>query len=116
MSVSSLPTPEERAEALIAGMVGPVSSDPQVIIEGRAIPRLTMRDEGDEICIILDSRLAFPFPRSLAYQAASLAANALAIGAGFPFAGADEKCGAFAPKAAAVDLRLTPADAQAGDE
>lgn len=83
---------------------GPSRAGFAVIVDGRKIPNMHMLEEGDEICFVLDSRLAFPFPRELAHQAAAFAANAMAIGAGYAFLGAEAKEHPFAPQCFAIDL------------
>jgi hypothetical protein len=69
---------------LIAEMTGPPVGGNSVILEGRLIPRMMMFDRGDEIEFVLDGRLAYGFPRAQAWDAASFAAAAMSIGAGFP--------------------------------
>lgn len=69
---------------LIAEMKGPETGGSAVILEGKLIPHVMMFDRGDEIEFVLDNRLGFAFPRELAHHAASFAASAMAIGAGFP--------------------------------
>ena len=96
--------PLHDIEKLIYEMKGPELGGHAVIVDGRAIPRLTMRDKGGEIDLILDGRLAFPFAREWAVQAAYLAANAMALGAGYPCATADEKTKSFAPRVAFVEI------------
>jgi len=71
---------------LIAEMLGPVFSGRNVIIDGRHIPNVAMIDHGAEIEFILDGRLSYSFPRDIAWLAMAFAANAMAIGAGYPSA------------------------------
>jgi hypothetical protein len=75
----------------------PFSEPDQVIIEGRFIPKLGARDEGDEVCIILDGRFAINGPKELGSTVAWLVANALAIGEGYSHLGAETKERPFAP-------------------
>ncbi len=93
-NVIELPATKHACDTL----AGPDRGGCSVIVDGRAIPNMHMYDNGDTIDFILDERLAFEFPREWAYLAASFAANAMAIGAGYAFSGADEKRKAFAPK------------------
>lgn len=69
---------------VVGDMLGPKFSGHSVIIDGRLIPDLHAYDRGESIEFVLDGRLAFEFPREWAFLAAAFAANAMAIGAGFP--------------------------------
>lgn len=88
---------------LVAQMKGAERSGCSVVIDGRCIPRLVMHDKDTEVVFVLDDRLAFGFPKNLAHLAASFAANAMAIGAGFPSLTADRKVEAFAPAVIGLD-------------
>lgn len=79
-------------------MAGPVRSGCSVIIENRKIPNLHMYDRGDVIEFVLDGRLGYEFPKAAAYDAAHMAATAMAIGQGYPFLGAESKSRPFAPQ------------------
>jgi hypothetical protein len=68
---------------MVAGMVGPARTGCAVIIDGRVIPNMVMYDKGAIIEFVIDGRLSFDIPRESAYTAASFAAAAMAIGAGF---------------------------------
>lgn len=68
---------------LIAEMTGPRQIGCAVIIDGRLVPNMLMNDFGDEIEFVLDGRLSWSFPREVAWNAASFAFSAMAIGAGF---------------------------------
>lgn len=81
-NVTDFPTEPKRD--LIAEMKGPPTGGNAVILEGRVIPNMMMFDRGDEIEFVLENRLAYGFPRDQAWNAASFAAAAMAIGAGFP--------------------------------
>jgi len=94
-----------RSEDLIEAMKGPERSGCTVIIEGRLVPRLTMHDSGEgEITLVLNDRLAFPFPREVAMQAAHFAATAMAIGAGYGSIGHCDTKPPFAPKVMQITL------------
>lgn len=69
-----------------------------VVVEGRQIPRLVLRDHGDHVSFSLDGRFRLDVPRELAHPVASFVANAMAIGAGYPWFGADTKDRPFAPR------------------
>lgn len=69
----------------------------RVIIEGREIPRLRAINDGDEVSLILDGRFSINVPQAYGSRVAWLVANALAIGAGYPFLGATSKEQPFAP-------------------
>jgi len=75
--------PSEPKRDLIAEMTGPENGGCSVIIDGRLMPHVAMYDRGGEIEFVIDHRLAFGFPRDLAYQAASFAFAAMAVAAGF---------------------------------
>lgn len=79
-------------------MRGPVRFGSSVIIDGRHIPKIHMHDKGETIELILDERLCYEFPKEWAYHAASFAANAMAIGAGYAFFGAESRDRPFAPQ------------------
>lgn len=85
-------------EAYIKSLFGPIRIGFDVIVDGRRIPNMHMHEEGDEILFILDGRLGFAFPRELAGQAASFAANAMAIGAGYASLNCETRGRPFAPK------------------
>ena len=89
---------------LVEQMRGVQLSGNSVVIEGRVVPKLTMHETDTEVEFVLDGRLAWGFPKHLAHHAASFAANAMAIGAGFPCFTADHKCEAFAPRVMFIDL------------
>lgn len=76
---------------LVEEMKGPDGYGTSVIIEGHCIPNLTMIDRGEEIEFVLDHRMSWTFPREVAWNAASFAATAMAIGAGHPHFSAPHK-------------------------
>ena len=78
MSVTEFPQRD-----LIKEMTGPQQSGSSVVIDGRLVPNLVMYDRGDEIEFVLDGRLSWSFSRNEAWNAASFAFSAMAIGAGF---------------------------------
>lgn len=99
--VVNFPPRAERPELL----VGPFSYH-KVVVDGRAIPRLTGCPHGpDETTLIVDGRFMIDVPNSLAHQVAWLVANALAVGAGFSHLGATSKDATpFAPQIAEISL------------
>lgn len=82
VNVMSIPSAPD-VDALITAMTGPERGGNHVIVDGRLVPNLAMRDAGAQIEFVLDSRVMFSFPREWAYLAASFAFHAMAIGAGF---------------------------------
>ena len=78
-------------------MVGPFQVY-EVVINGRSIPRLTARPEDEKIAFILDGRFGASFWPKDAEQAAWLIAQALAIGEGYSYIGAENKDRPFAPR------------------
>jgi hypothetical protein len=79
-------------------MRGPERGGCDVIIGGLLVPRMHMYDKGETIDMILDGRFSYEFPKEWAYLAADFAANAMAIGAGYSFLGAETKDRPFASK------------------
>ncbi len=88
---------------LVESMKGAERSGNAVVIEGRLIPKLTMRETDTEVVFVLDGRLAYGFPKALAHHAAHFAATAMAIGGGYACITADEKLKAFAPTVIGLD-------------
>lgn len=85
-------------------LVGPFE-EWRVQIEGRIIPRLTGRREGDKVWLVLDGRLGLECAdEGVAYQTAHFVANALAIGEGYSHLGAENKDRPFAP----MGCEITP--------
>jgi hypothetical protein len=78
-----------------------------VVVEGRDIPGLTGYPDGDKIALVVDRRFSASFAPEDAHQAAWLIAQALAIGAGYPWLGATSKNQPFA--AQAMELKTPPA-------
>lgn len=87
-NITKLP---DRIAQVIDDMTGPDQKGSDVIIDGRLVPDLSMRNHGDEIEFILDRRYSFTFPKEWAYLAASFAFHAMAIGAGHPSPGSPHK-------------------------
>ena len=87
--------PEKQIEFL----VGPFEEH-RVMVDGRCVPKLTGHREADgKVWLTVDHRLTAYFSSDEdAYQAAVLAANAMAIGAGYSHAGAESKDMPFAPR------------------
>ena len=77
-------------------LIGPFT-EYRVQVEGRIIPGLTGWAEGDLVWLCVDHRFAAPFPKEFAPNAAQLIAQALAIGNGYPWLGAENKDKPFAP-------------------
>ena len=75
----------------------PCAEADRVMIEGRLIPKLRARDQGDEVSIILDGRFCVDVPKELGRSVAWLVANALAIGQGYAYLGSESKDRPFAP-------------------
>jgi hypothetical protein len=99
-NVTHLPDPPKRPDWI----VGPFE-EWRVIIDGRMIPRLNARRlSSGGVSLLLDKRFILDIPdEGLAYQVASFVANALAIGEGYPWSGAETKSQPFAPQAHALD-------------
>lgn len=84
-------------------MIGPFTEN-RVVIDGRLIPKMTAWREGDKIWICLDNRLSTHFPSEWGWNAAWLAATAMAIGAGYPCITAESKDRPFAPQCSEIKL------------
>lgn len=70
-----------------------------VFIDGRKIPNMLVRLHKENVELQLDGRFVYIFPdKPTARLAASLAANAMAIGMGYPCMGATSKDMPFAPE------------------
>lgn len=95
-NVTQFPKPPEKP---VEFLIGPFEEF-RVIVDGRAIPKLTGHREADgRVWLTVDHRLTAYFSSDEdAYQAAVLAANAMAIGAGYSHAGAESKDMPFAPQ------------------
>ena len=79
----------------------------KVVIEGRAIPKLTGRRQSDgKVFLTVDGRFGTAVDEDRAYDVAWLLAHALAIGAGYSHLGAESKDTCFAPQC--VQLPSTP--------
>lgn len=97
-NVTDFPPPAAPPELLI----GPFEYW-QVVVGGRAIPRLTGFREGDTMtCFVVDDRFACSVPNEVAHSVAYVIAQALAVGAGYSHAGADSKDHPFAPIATSL--------------
>lgn len=85
-------------------IVGPFE-EWRVVIDGRMIPKLTAYRQTDgRVTLSLDHRFIIDLPdEGLAYQVAAFAANAMAIGKGYPWSGAESKQQPFAPQAHAIE-------------
>ena len=94
-NVTQFPKPTDKVPEIL---IGPFE-EYRVVVDGRKIPKLTGHREADgKIWLTVDHRLTSYFSTEEdAYQAAILAANAMAVGAGYPFYGADNKEMPFAP-------------------
>lgn len=95
-NVTEFPKPDTKQPDLL---VGPFE-EYRVVVGGRSIPKLTGRYNASEgqWWLFVDNRIgAFFSTEEDARQAANLAANAMAIGAGYSHAGAENKDRPFAP-------------------
>src|ERR1700749_2961178 len=83
---------------------GPEVRGHKLLLEGRAIPNIRILKSPRGVEAILDGRFSYEFPDEWAYLALHFAANAMAIGAGYPFLGADTKDQPFAPRCMEIDM------------
>ena len=103
--IIEFPKPDPQPDLLI----GPFESY-KVVVEGRAIPRLTGYPQDDgRITLIVDGRFMVDFPADLARQAAWLIAQALAVGEGYTHLGGTNKDQPFAPQIAQIGGTPEPA-------
>jgi hypothetical protein len=91
--IERLPTRE------VPHISGPVRQGCAVIIEGRCVPRMHCFERESETEIVIDGRFSYTFPKDWGFLAAAMAAQAMAIGAGYSHLGAETKDGPFAPRA-----------------
>lgn len=84
-------------------LVGPFT-EYRVVVEGRCIPNLTGRREGDHTWLIVDGRFGAPVPNDSANQVAWLLGNAMAVAGGYSSLNAESKDMPFAPKM----MRISP--------
>lgn len=78
-------------------IIGPRRGGCSVIVDDKVIPRMSCFERGDEVEIVIDDRLSFQFPKEWAYLAAAMAAQAMAVGAGYPSLLAPTRDRPFAP-------------------
>lgn len=98
-NVAKFPTPP-KPELLI----GPFKTY-YVQVEGQKIPLLTGFKEGDKIWLVCDGRFVCgPFSPDEAYQAATLAAQCMAVTAGYPHLGAPNRDQPFASIIGQIDV------------
>lgn len=89
---------------LVSEMMGPPATGRAVVIDGRLVPNMVMFDHGGDVEFILDNRLSFTFPRNIAWLAANLAFQSMAVAAGFSsIAGAHFTQLPFAPEVVALN-------------
>lgn len=98
-NIVNMPPPRD----LVPTMIGPERQGNDLIIDGRVIPNIAITDYGEEVLLVLDGRMAFLFPREIAYLAASFAANAMAVGGGYASAISDTKDRPFACTCSQID-------------
>ncbi len=80
----------------VPNVVGPHRQGFEVVVDGRHIPNMYCYDRGLEIEFIIDGRFSFTFPKQWGYLASKMAAEAMAIGAGYSNMTAENKDRPFA--------------------
>lgn len=76
----------------------------RVIIEGKLIPQMLVRDCGGNVEVLFDDRWVYIFDtKEMALMACSLAANAMAVGSGYSFLCAENRDMPFAPTVMTLD-------------
>ena len=97
------PTPEEAKALMIRDRVedmkGCTTDYHTVVVEGREIPKLRMKQRDDtngKVSLQLDGRWEIDLPSEQAPTVAWMIANALAIGEGYAFLGSPNKDKPFA--------------------
>lgn len=76
-----------------------------VVVEGREIPYMTCMDLGEQMQIILADRFGYTFPKEYIYDIVHFAAQAMAIGMGYPWLGAPNKDRPFAPQVMQIEIK-----------
>jgi hypothetical protein len=99
-NVVSFPGPK------VADMFGPEETGHSLIIEQRLIPNFRIRKTETGVVFTLDGRFAYEFDDANAWLAASMAAQAMAIGAGYARLGSSDKSQPFAPEVFGIDTGL----------
>jgi hypothetical protein len=102
------PYKDQLESALERMMLPPRFPHHEVMVDGRLIPNLECRRDGDTITFLLDRRFALDVPIDLAIPVASFVANAMAIGAGYPWHGAESKSAPFAMKCMEASVSTEP--------
>jgi hypothetical protein len=85
-------------------MFGAEATGSALIVEGRKIPGIRILKTARGAEFILDDRFSYEFDEAWAYLAAHMAANAMAIGAGYAFLGSETKDRPFAPQCVQIGL------------
>lgn len=76
-----------------------------VIIEGRKMPNFFIREHDGLFEVLFDNRWIYQFPEKwVARIAVTMAANALAVGRGYAYLGAENKDSPFARISVGIDL------------
>lgn len=86
-------------------MIGPFE-EYRVVIEGRLIPHLTAKREGENVFLMVDNRMGITVPKDRAYDICWLVANAMAVAKGYPCLSSENTDRPFAPQCA--ELSSTP--------
>ena len=81
-----------------SSLFGPPVTGHRCVIDGRVIPKLIVHQRGNDVEFVIDGRFSCIVPDEYAHPVAHAIANALAIGAGYPSANAEDQSRPFAPK------------------
>lgn len=98
MDVIGFPQPK------VPSIAGPARQGYEVIIDGHHIPNMHCYERESETEIIIDCRFSYTFPKEWGYLAATMAAQAMAIGAGYTHLGAATKDRCFAPEVCKLEI------------
>lgn len=111
-------TPEDarklRIRDAVEQMKGCRSDYLSVVVEGREIPKLRMKERADTesgmISLQVDGRFEIDVPAEYAPSVAWLVAQSLAIGSGYAFLGSETKDRPFAPEARGIPSGMVGSD------
>jgi len=90
-------TPLVDYDKIVEQMQGTVTDASRVEIDGRVIPKMRMKVDKENVWLYLDGRFSICVPKTCAYEVVWFAANAMAIGQGYPCMEAETKDRPFAP-------------------
>lgn len=82
----------------VPDILGPKASGHSVIVDGRVLPIVTAREEGEEMWFCVDNRFGVGVPKDYAHSVAWIIGQAMAVAMGYASLSADSKDRPFAPQ------------------